>query len=421
VAALDNPSRARFSSPFLSRRLAFFLLAMALTEATRAMTSVQIPLYLRALGADVTQVGLFFTLSAIIPLVLLILGGWLSDSLGRLRAIAIGSVAGVIAYVIFAMASSWQGAILAPAFLAVAFALIRPSYRAFLADQTLPENRGRIFGSAETITNLTWIFGPPLGGFLAQNYGFERLFFVTGLAYAVAGEVILLMARTNPPAAEPPAAIPSLRSLRTSLLEMGALLLSGGVITWLLITDGVRDVAFRTSFELMPVYLKDIWGLTVQDIGFLDGIFGVVLVATSYPAGWLCDKISERFALVCGLAAVLASRLAFILVSRFWGFAFSWSLLAIGVALMDPAIQSLISKGAPQRLRGICYGLLTTSWGLISLPSPWIGGLLWARFGPRAPFLATVILGALTLIPAWTKLAVPKAGPETTKDARPTA
>jgi len=157
--------------------------------------------------------------------------------------------------------------------------------------------------------------------------------------------------------------------------------------------------------------LSDEWGLTLQQIGLLDGIFGVVLVLAGYPAGWLTDKVSERLALVSGLASVLASRLAFVYASSFAGFAVSWSLLAIGVAMMDPPIQSLISKAVPPRLRGITVGLLATSWGIVSLPSPWIGGLLWTYFGPRVPFLATVALGSLALIPAWFKLAAPMAPP----------
>jgi MFS family permease len=108
----------------------------------------------------------------------------------------------------------------------------------------------------------------------------------------------------------------------------------------------------------------------------------------------------------------LASRLTFVAANTFLGFAGSWSLLAIGVALMDPALQSLISKAVPVRLRGITWGLLATSWGIVSMPSPWIGGLLWTFFGPKMPFLATVAIGSLALIPAWFKLAAPKSAPE---------
>jgi len=385
---------------------------MALTEAMRAMTSIQIPVYLRSLGADVAQVGLFFTISAIAPVALMVLGGWLSDTIGRLLSFYIGCVAGGLAFVVYAISPTWEFALLAPPLQAISYSLIRPSYRAYIADHTRPENRGRVFAIAEAAANVTWIFGGPLGGFIAHNSGFYALFLVTSTGGIVAAALaVFLISRSGGVSTDLPQERPSLGSLRTSMLQMTRVILSGGLVTWLLITDGIRDVSFRMSFDLMPVYLSDEWGLTLQQIGLLDGIFGVVLVLAGYPAGWLTDKVSERLALVSGLASVLASRLAFVYASSFAGFAVSWSLLAIGVAMMDPPIQSLISKAVPPRLRGITVGLLATSWGIVSLPSPWIGGLLWTYFGPRVPFLATVALGSLALIPAWFKLAAPMAPP----------
>jgi MFS family permease len=397
----------------MTGRLALFLAAMAVTEAMRAMTSIQIPIYLRSLGANVAQVGFFFSISAFAPVVLMALGGWLSDTMGRLLAFYIGCVAGGLAYIIYAISPTWEFALLAPPLQAVSYALIRPSYRAYIADHTRADNRGRVFAIAEMASNVTWIFGGPLGGFITQNIGFYALFLFTATGGIAAGTVaVVMIMRAKDVSSDVSQEKPSLDSLRTSMLQMTRLILSGGLVTWLLITDGIRDVAFRMSFEFMPVYLRDEQGLTLQQIGFLDGIFGVVLVLAGYPAGWLTDRAGERITLVSGLAAVLASRLAFVGANSFLGFAGSWSLLAIGVALMDPALQSLISKAVPQRLRGITWGLLATSWGIVSMPSPWIGGLLWTFFGPKMPFLATVVLGSLALIPAWFKLAAPKSAPE---------
>ena len=61
----------------------------------------------------------------------------------------------------------------------------------------------------------------------------------------------------------------SLGNLRSNLGAMIGLLLSGGVITWVLITDGVRDIAWSLSDNLMPVYLEQIGGMTYQQIGWL--------------------------------------------------------------------------------------------------------------------------------------------------------
>jgi MFS family permease len=395
--------------PLLDRGLMVFLTAMFFVEASRTMATVQVPVYLRELGADVRQIGLFFTVSLIFPLVLRIFGGWISDSIGRLRAMVIGSLCGVLTYVAYAASTSWQMALLAPALLAVATALTIPSYYAYIADHTRESVRGRVYGLAETSRTLAWIFSPPLGGILAQGPGYRTMFAGAAAAAALASLLFILLrvrARRAEPAVEQQ---PSVSSLRSSLGQMVSLAVAGGVISWILIADGVRDSALKISFDLMPVYLTDIAGMDNQQIGLLDGIFGIAWVATSYPAGWLVDRTSERASITVGIAFQLAALAAFTMARGFAGFAFSWILLGIGGAMLEPGFSSLIARGVPHHLRGITYGLVATSLGLFTLPFPWIGGQLWHLWGPRAPFVITMAVGMLALIPAWKKLALPRA------------
>jgi MFS family permease len=91
--------------PLLNNWLLLFIFAMILANIGGNMYGPLLPLYLQKLNASVAQVGLFFTLSRIIPLVLQIVGGYISDSLGRLRAIAIGSVVGIFTYVALMLSS----------------------------------------------------------------------------------------------------------------------------------------------------------------------------------------------------------------------------------------------------------------------------------------------------------------------------
>lgn len=105
----DTASLSHKRSPLLNRKLMLFMLAMMLANTGGNMYGPLLPLYLKSLNASVVQVGLFFTLSQVIPLALQILGGWISDSLGRLRSIAMGSVAGVFSYVGLILAPSCSG------------------------------------------------------------------------------------------------------------------------------------------------------------------------------------------------------------------------------------------------------------------------------------------------------------------------
>jgi MFS family permease len=74
------------------------MFAMILANIAGSMFPILLPIYLTDLGASVTQVGLVFTLTSVVIMFLQILGGWISDSIGRLRAIAIGSIGGIIGY-----------------------------------------------------------------------------------------------------------------------------------------------------------------------------------------------------------------------------------------------------------------------------------------------------------------------------------
>ena len=101
--------------PLLTNRLKLFMATMILANVAGNMWRPLLPLYLQELGAGVGQVGLFFTLGAIAPLLFQVFGGWLSDAIGRLQAVAIGSVAGVAGYVVYILAPSWHWLLIATA------------------------------------------------------------------------------------------------------------------------------------------------------------------------------------------------------------------------------------------------------------------------------------------------------------------
>ena len=139
------------TAPLISRKLLLFMVAMVLANTGGSMYEPLLPLYLKQLNASVIQIGLFFTLVQIIPLALQILGGWISDSLGRLRSIAMGSVAGVFSYVGLILAPTWQWVLMGEGLSSVTRSLVGPSFSAFIAEESAEENRARVFGITETI------------------------------------------------------------------------------------------------------------------------------------------------------------------------------------------------------------------------------------------------------------------------------
>jgi MFS family permease len=162
--------------------------------------------------------------------------------------------------------------------------------------------------------------------------------------------------------------------------------------------------------NLFSVYMQDYGGLNFQQIGLTSSIFGLFMMVTVLPAGILADKLGERVGIALGFALVGLSlgALVFLPYGAYGLYLAGWALAGIGVGLLQPAYQSLISKAVPANLRGTAYGFFSTSLGLVSLPAPWIGGILWKSVSPRFPFLITVAVIFLSIIPVWLKFKLPK-------------
>ena len=393
----------------LSGILILFLVAMILANLGGNMYGPMMPLYLQELKASVPQIGLFFTLSQIIPLLLQILGGWLSDSIGRLRAIAIGSVFGVFVFVPFILARTWQWLLLGEALGAITRSLVGPSFDAFIAEHSSEENRAKMFGVTQAIFGIVAVVGPPLGGWLAGAYGFKRMMLVAALFYILATLIRVGMAREAAKGGNPQPKKLSFAGLKLNLSSMFGIVFAGGIISWILITDGVRDTSFALSMNLMPVYLQDIGRMSMLQIGWMNSVFGLCMMLMMIPGGWLADKISERVVIAIGMALIGVSMLMMVSTPSglAWMYFASWALAGLGVGMMTPAYQSLISKSIPKELLGTAFGLFSTSLGIISLPAPWIGAQLWAGVNPRFPFMVTGIVVLLSIIPVLLKFHLP--------------
>jgi len=396
--------------PVLSGILILFLVAMIFANIGGNMYGPLMPLYLRELKATVPQIGLFFTLSQIVPLLLQILGGWLSDSIGRLRAIAIGSVFGIFVFFPLVLAQTWQWLLLGEALGAITRSLVGPSFDAFIAEHSTEENRAKVFGVTQAIFMIVSVIGPPLGGWLAGVYGFKGMLLVAAFFYILATIIRVGMAREAAKGGKMPTKELSFASLKQNLSSMFGLIFAGGLITWILITDGIRDTSFALSMNLMPVYLQDIGGMNMVQIGWMSSVFGLCMMLTTIPGGWLSDKTSERLVISIGMFLVGISLFMFIWIPSgvVWMYFAGWALAGAGVGLLTPAYQSLISKSVPQEIRGTAFGLFSTSLGIISLPAPWIGAQLWAGVGPRFPFILTAIVVMLSIIPVLLKFHLPK-------------
>lgn len=402
----------------------WFLTTMILANTASRMVFVFLPLYMRdELGASISQVGLVFTLSNILPLILQVFGGWLSDSIGRLRTIAIGAVVATFGYLGFAIAPGWEWNIAALVLVNISVSIVGPSFGAFIADQSTEDNRAKLFGVINSIFQVVGIIGPLLGGFIVYNYSYKLMLYLALGGYALAAVLRVWMAVTPRFKDDKQAEVTKERfnfpDFKKSMKTMLLMILGGGILTWIFITDSVRDISFDMVNQLEPIFLLEIGGLNEQQIGALSSVFNVAMVLLLAPAGWLAAKISERKTIIAGFLVQFFGFVIFMLADRFLSFAAAWFTFGMGFALVRPSYDSLISKAVPEENRGLAYGLFWTSISLLALPAPYMGGVLWDYFTPRTPFIITAVIVLLSVIPVWFKFNVSEKEPAVDEAAAP--
>jgi MFS family permease len=392
----------------LNKNLRWFLLAMILANIAGQMAYSMLSLYLINLGATVGQVGLVFTVASLVPMALQIFGGWFSDTVGRLRAIAFGSCFAVFGYLLFFISPSWQWVMLGLCVEYISNSFVGPSFGAYIAEQSSQASRGRVYGVTRGIYMVVTVIGPMLAGFLAYRFNFKLMLVIAFIFYALATAVRIWMAAAERFKPERPPEKPTWNGLTTQLKAMFGLLFAGGILTWIWITDAIGDTSYSLTGELFPIYLEQVGMLTVVQIGMLGSVWGIANITGSFLGGWLTDKRSEREIIAGGFLLVALGWVTTVLAKSLPAFLGSRIIFGLGVGLCMPSYDSLISKVVPEDKRGLAFGFFGTSLGILSLPMPWIGAQLWEHFTPQTPFWITAAACAISIPIAWTKFILKK-------------
>jgi MFS family permease len=396
------------SRTLLNVNLRWFLLAMILANIAGTMAYSMLSLYLIDMGASVGQVGMVFTIASLVPMVLQIFGGWISDTIGRLRAIAIGSSFAVFGYLLFFISPSWKWVLLGLCVEYISYSFVGPSFAAYIAEQSDEAGRGRVYGVSRGLYMVVTVIGPTLAGLLVYRFNFRLMLMVAFGFYALATVVRIWMATAERFKSTHSTGKPTLTGLATQLRAMFALLFAGGILTWIWVTDAISDTSFNLTGELFPIYLSNIGKLTLEQIGFIGSAWGLASIMGSFLGGWLTDKRNERIIISGGFLVLTLGLVAMVLARSSLAFLGARFLNGLGVGVLMPAYDSLISKVVPENKRGLAFGFFGTSLGILSLPMPWIGAQLWERFSPQTPFWITVAVCALSIPLVWFKFVLPK-------------
>jgi DHA1 family tetracycline resistance protein-like MFS transporter len=169
--------------------LLFFLVTVALTQM-----EVTFALFVEARhGFDAQGTGWLLAFMGIIMVI--VQGGLigkLSNRLGEVRLILIGTVLMAVALVLMAQAMRLPMLYVGLAVLALGNGVVNPSLSSLASQGALPDRRGATMGVYQSAGSLARVVGPPVAGVLYDGFGIARPFLIAAVLMAVGFWAVLI-------------------------------------------------------------------------------------------------------------------------------------------------------------------------------------------------------------------------------------
>ncbi|MBN2334213.1 MFS transporter [Candidatus Bathyarchaeota archaeon] len=356
-------------------------------------------IYIIALGATGTQLGLFTSLSLGLTAVAAMLTGWLSDRLDRKHMFLIGAAVGVLVPLTYLTAGSLYWLI--PAFVFAGFAdgIISPAWTAMYANSIRNKQRGTVYGLATTIILAPMLFAGLIGGGIVSASGGLT---VTGIRPVYAVQAVLLASAwllvwrllSNRKPTQPKRKL----NAKTMVSDYGTVLAKKGVKSWVLMKSlGSLSIGLAGPFWM--VYAAAIHGATAMTIAYMVTARTLTQIATSPFAGRLTDRIGRKKLIIGGRIIMYAATILFLLLGRSpAALILAWVLMGLADST-GVAWQAQEAELVNHNQRARMTALSVAAFNALAVPASILGGWLWDTVGHMAPFIVMAVIDGLVRMP----------------------
>ena len=344
-----------------------------------------LPLFARELGAGPALVGLVVGASTLTGVVVKMPAGALSDVLGRRPLLLAGALVFALLPFTYLGAASIGLLLLLRAIHGHATAIFGPVASATVSDLAPPAQRGQWLATYATAQGLGQAFGPILAGYLIAARRFDLAFLASGTIGLAAP---FLVAR-GVPATPVRAGGDRWRAFTAGLREVVRHRL-------VLVTSAAHAGQFVMNGALnafLPLYGRDVIGLTTPQLGWLFATQTAVTLAVRPLLGAASDRLGRRAVIVAGLALCGGSVGAVALSASTWTLVPAVVVYAPGVATTSAATSAFITDVTPRARFGAAHGVFGTIYDIGDAAGPIAAGVLVGAFGYAVMFAAVASIG----------------------------
>ena len=386
---------------FLERQQRDWKITVIRTSLERLAYQAVFPylsIYIIALGASVTQLGLVNSIGMIVAGIAGPLTGWFIDRTGpkNLYLLGIGLLA--ISYLTYGIAHSWTITIIAMTAYWLGFSISIHSCATVCGNCLTNEDRATGMTICETVAaGLLGMAGPMLGAWLVTIYGgvnvagIRPIFFFC-LIITISTSIIVLTQLSNKRWRIANVTKPNMLRDLYQVLDEGHHLKR-----WLVIA-AITQLPLAMVFPFSQLFAYEMKGATPFILGAMVTGSALTSIAFAIPLGRLADKIGRKKILYTTIPLFWISNLLLV-----------WSpnptfLIIAGILqgfyyIGGPISAAMERELVPPEQMGRWLGITRFSRMLLNACLAFLCGIIWDKIGPQYVFLAFVVLDLVFRVP----------------------
>ncbi len=371
------------------RQFWILVLGMFIDTLGRTILNPFLLLYVtKKFDVGMTEVGMLFGLMSVANAVGRMLGGALTDRLGRKGMVIFGLVISGLSSLAMGLVGTFEMFFAVVLFVGLVASIGGPAHGAMIADLLPEEKRTGGFGIFRVVTNLSWICGPVIGGLLATR-SYMPLFICDAVASTITGGIVLLAIRETRPApreGEPEQTMgQTFAGYWDVLRDVTFTLFIGACI--------LMTVVYIQLYTTLGVYLRDTHGVSEQAYGYLMSLNATAVVLLQIPIARRIARYRPMTMMALGTLLYASGFGMYGLVSSYVLFIVAMFIITVGEMVVMPTSQALVAKIAPEDMRGRYMAVFGFGWVIPQAVGPLLAGLVMDNADPRWVWYAAGLLG----------------------------
>ena len=325
-----------------------------------------------------TEAGILLGLLSLAGIVGSVIGGALTDRLGRRKLILFGLLASALSALTFGSVSRFAWLFPVAAFVGLFSEVGGPAHAAMIADILPKEQRQEGFGILRVVSNMAWLVGPTIGGFVARSSFFALFVIDAVISCIVATLFYLFMDETRPAPHERHADEAFFETFRNYRL-----VIADRAFVAFLAAAVLMGMVYIQMYNSLSVYLRDNHGIQPQGYGVLLTSSAITVICFQFWTMRVIKKHPQFLMMALGTLFYLIGFGMFGVVTAYWLFVLAVVVITIGEMIVMPTSQTLAAGFARSDMRGRYMALFGLSVSIPAAIGPLAAGVVLDNYRPN--------------------------------------